>query len=352
MTETSKRVSPQRLREFVSGVYRSAGVPQADAAFAADTLVQADLWGHQSHGVLRVGWYYARLRSGAMRPLTAPRTVVDAGAIAVLDGEDGVGQVVAKHAIEEAVRRAKVHGVGVVSVRNSNHFGTCMYYTGMGAQAGCITLLATNGGPNMAPWGGMKKMIGTNPWSVAAPAGRHPTMILDIAVSGVARGKIFLAQRRREQIPDSWAIDSKGFPTTDPRAALEGFILPMAGHKGYAIGVIVDMLAGVLSGSSFLDDVHGPYDPVNRSGAGHFFAAFDVEKFQPRAQFDARMEEYIARLKAVPVAPGHEEVFYPGEIEARNDAKHRSEGLLLPHDTLADLQRVAREAGLECRLHD
>jgi LDH2 family malate/lactate/ureidoglycolate dehydrogenase len=349
----AKPVSPQRLREFVAAVYRSAGVPEADAAFVADTLVQADLWGHQSHGVLRVGWYYARLRSGAMRPLTAPRTVVDAGAIAVVDGEDGMGQVVAKHAVEEAVRRAKLHGVGVVSVRNSNHFGTCMYYTGLGAQAGCITLLATNGGPNMAPWGGMKKMIGTNPWSVAAPAGRHPALIMDMAVSGVARGKIFLAQRRREPIPDTWAIDRNGLPTTDPRAALEGFILPMAGHKGYAIGVIVDMLSGVLSGSSFLDDVHGPYDPVNRSGAGHFFAAFDVEKFQPRAQFDARMEEYIARLKAVPVAPGHEEVFYPGEIEARNDAKHRREGLLLPADTLADLQRVAREAGLgELRLHD
>jgi LDH2 family malate/lactate/ureidoglycolate dehydrogenase len=353
MSTEAGRVAPGRLRDFVAAVYRSTGVPAADAAFVADTLVQADLWGHQSHGVLRVGWYYARLRSGAMLPVTNPKTMVDAGAIAVVDGGDGVGQVVAKHAIEEAVRRAKQHGVGVVSVRNSNHFGTCMYYTGLGAREGCITLLATNGGPNMAPWGGMKKMIGTNPWSVAAPAGRHPALIMDMAVSGVARGKIFLAQQRREPIPDTWAIDKEGFPTTDPRAALEGFILPMAGHKGYAIGVIVDMLSGVLSGSSFLDDVHGPYDPVNRSGAGHFFAAFNVEAFQPRAQFDARMEEYIARLKAVPVAPGHEEVFYPGEIEARNDAKHRREGLLLPQDTLADLQRVAREAGLEgFRLHD
>jgi len=255
--------------------------------------------------------------------------------------------------VEEAVRRAKLHGVGVVSVRDSNHFGTCMYYTGMAARAGCIGLLATNGGPNMAPWGGMKKMIGTNPWSVAAPAGRNPPMIMDVAVSGVARGKIFLAQQRREPIPDGWAIDQHGIPTTDPRAALEGFILPMAGHKGYAMGVIVDMLAGVLSGSSFLDEVHGPYDPVNRSGAGHFFAAFNIEAFQPRAQFDARMEEYIARLKAVPVAPGHEAVFYPGEIESRNDARHRREGLLLPLDTVVDLERVASEAGLsKCRLSD
>jgi LDH2 family malate/lactate/ureidoglycolate dehydrogenase len=346
-TVAGPRISPDRLRDFVAAVYRSEGVPAEDAHFVADTLVQADLWGHQSHGVLRLGWYYARLRSGAMKPVTAPETVLDGGAVAVFDGKDGIGQIVAKHATEEAVRRARKHGVGVVSVRNSNHFGTCMYFTGMGAQQGCITLLTTNGGPNMAPWGGMKKMIGTNPWSVSAPAGRFAPMVMDVANSGVARGKIFLAQQRREPIPDSWAIDAAGLPTMDPRAALEGFILPMAGHKGYAIGVIVDMLSGVLSGSSFLDDVHGPYDPVNRSGAGHFFVAFNVEAFQPRAQFDARMEEYIERLKAVPLAPGYDEVFYPGEIEARNDVKHRKEGLHLPEDTLADLAEVARTAGLE-----
>jgi LDH2 family malate/lactate/ureidoglycolate dehydrogenase len=344
--EQHKPIPHQQLLDLVSAVYRSTGVPDDDALFAADTLVQADLWGHQSHGVLRLGWYYARLRSGAMKPVTRPETVLDGGAIAVMDGSDGVGQIVAKHATEEAVRRARKHGVGVVSVRNSGHFGTCMYYTGMGAREGCITLLTTNGGPNMAPWGGMKKMIGTNPWSVSAPAGRFAPMIMDVANSGVARGKIFLAQQRRETIPEGWAIDAHGYPTTDPRAALEGFILPMAGHKGYAIGVIVDMLSGVLSGSAFLDDVHGPYDPVNRSGAGHLFIALDVAAFQPRAQFDTRMEEYIERLKAVPVAPGFEAVYYPGEIEAGNDRKHREQGILLPADTIADVNRVAQEAGV------
>ncbi|MDB5824012.1 MAG: malate dehydrogenase-like protein [Herminiimonas sp.] len=344
--DPGRRISPDRLREFVSAVYRSEGVPASDADFVADTLVQSDLWGHQSHGVLRVGWYYERLRSGAMKAVTTPQTVLDGGAVAVIDGKDGVGQIVAKHATEEAIRRAKLHGVGVVSVRNSNHFGTCMYFTGLGAREGCITLLMTNGGPNMAPWGGLKKMIGTNPWSVSAPAGRYPPMIMDVANSGVARGKIFLAQQRREPIPATWAIDAAGNPTTDPRAALEGFILPMAGHKGYAIGMMVDVLSGVLSGSAFLDDVHGPYDPVNRSGAGHFFVAFNVEAFQPRQEFDTKMEQYIERIKAVPVAAGHEGVFYPGELEARNDVLHRKEGLSLAQDTLADLARVATTAKL------
>jgi len=341
------RIAPARLVAFAADVYRHMGVPDADALLAADSLVQADLWGHQSHGMLRLGWYLARLQSGAMKAETHARLIVDGGAIAVLDGADGLGPVVAKRAADEAVRRAKAHGVGVVSVRNSNHFGTCMYFTRMGAEQGCITILMSNGGPNMAPWGGLKKKIGTNPWSIAAPAGRHPPMVMDMANSGVARGKIYLANNRRESIPPHWAIDAEGNPTTDPKAALEGFILPMAGHKGYVMGVMVDVLSGVLSGSGFLEGVHGPYDPVNRSCAGHLMVALNVEAFQPLSEFNERMETYIESLKAVPLAKGHTQVFYPGEMETHAEAQHLAEGgLLLATDTLNDLARIERELGL------
>lgn len=298
-------LSPEALKSFATAVYERAGVPANDADLAADALVQADLWGHQSHGLLRLGWYYARLKSGAMRGVTQLDTVTDAAAMAVLDGNDGVGPVVAQRATEEAVRRARAHGVGVVSVRHSNHFGTCMYFTRWGAQQGCAMLMMSNGGPNMAPWGGLQKKIGTNPWSLAVPAGRHAPMVMDIANSGVARGKIYLANNRQEPIPDHWAVDAQGNPTTDPKEALKGFILPMAGHKGYAIGVMVDVMSGVLSGSGFQDQVHGPYDPVNRSMAGHFIMAIDIARLQPMAEFNERMEAYIASLKSVPVAPGH-----------------------------------------------
>jgi LDH2 family malate/lactate/ureidoglycolate dehydrogenase len=342
-----RRVDPQKLSTFVSEVYCNTGVCRADAAVAADALVQADLWGHQSHGVMRLRWYYDRLKSGAMKTVTDVRTVVDAKAAAVLDGGDGVGPVVAKRATEEAIARAREYGVGAVSVRYSNHFGTCMYFSRMATEQGCIMLLMTNGGPGMAPWGGRRKLVGTNPWSVGAPAGRHAPMIMDVANTGVARGKIFLARQRHEPIPEGWAIDADGYPTTDPRKALEGFVLPMAGHKGYAIGVMVDVLSGVLSGSGMLDEVHSPYDPVNRSGAGHFFLALDIAAFQPLAQFKARMEEYIAKLKAAPVAAGHDEVYYPGEIEARNDLRQRADGLYLPEDTLADLQKTAEATGVD-----
>jgi LDH2 family malate/lactate/ureidoglycolate dehydrogenase len=217
----------------------------------------------------------------------------------------------------------------------------------MAAEAGCVGFLCTNASPAMAPWGGRRKAVGSNPWSIAAPAGQLPPMMLDIANSGVARGKIYLARNKGLAIPPGWALDADGAPTTDPAAAIAGIILPMAEHKGYAISVMMDMLSGVLTGSAFGTRVNGPYVPDRVSGAGHFMIALDITKFMPLAEFNARMEQLVAELKAVPLAQGFEEIFYPGELEARNEAKHLAEGLTLPEDTLAGLAAIAGELGLE-----
>jgi len=343
-------IDPVKLAEFATAVYAAQGVPEADAQLIADTLVQADLWGHQSHGVLRLGWYLDRLRNRVMNPVTTPEFVVDAGGLAVIDGHDGVGHVLAKLAAEEATKRAKIHGIAAVGVRMSNHFGTCMYYTLMGARAGCVMMLSSNGGPAMAPWGGRKKIVGTNPWSIAAPAGRHAPFVVDMANTGVARGKIYLARNKRQPIPEGWAITADGAPTTDPQAAIDGIILPMAGHKGYAIAAMVDMLSGVLTGSGFLSAVHSPYKTAEKSNCGHFMMAINIEVMQPLTEFNARMEQFVAEIKSVPLAQGFDEVFYPGEMEARNDARHRKEGLQLPDDTIADLKCIAAETGLQALL--
>jgi LDH2 family malate/lactate/ureidoglycolate dehydrogenase len=324
-------------------------VDRSVAALTAE-LVQADLWGHQSHGVMRLPWYFARLRSGVAKAVAEPEMVVDTGAVAVIDGHDGMGQVLAHRAAAEAIRRARAHGIGAVALRNSNHFGTAMYYTLMAPPQGCIMFISTNASPAMAPWGGQDKIVGNNPWSWAAPAGRHAPMVLDIANTAVARGKVYLARQRGEPIPPGWAADASGAPTTDPAMALEGLILPMAGHKGYAISVVMDMLSGVLTGSGFGPAVAGPYQAEKRSQAGHLLIALKVEVFQPLPVFNARMEEMIAGLKASRLAPGAEEVFYPGEIEARNDATNRREGLSLPAETLADLRRLAEQLHLEATL--
>ena len=346
MAETP-RIAADRLLSFATAAYVTVGMPPQDAHLAADTLVQADLWGHQSHGVMRLPWYVARLKTGTAKPVATPEQIVDVGAVGVVDGHDGMGQVVTALATRDVIRRAKAHGIGAVAVRNSNHFGTAMYYTLMAPPEGCIMFLSTNASPAMAPWGGRKKSVGNNPWSWSAPAGRHAPLVLDIANTAVARGKVYLARQRGTSIPAGWAVDARGVPTTDPEAALAGIIQPMAGHKGYAISVVMDMLSGILTGSAFGPGVFGPYQAEKRSGAGHLLIALNVEVFQPRAQFEARMEAMIAGLKGVDRADGCDEIFYPGEIEARNDVANRRDGLMLPADTRADLAKLARELGIE-----
>ena len=187
--KSEQKVFPGPLNAFATAVYMAVGMPEADAKLAADTLVQADLWGHQSHGVLRLSWYAARLKAGVCNPIAHPEIVVDAGAIAVIDGKHAMGQVLTAVATKEAIRRAKIHGIGAVGLRNSNHFGTAMHFTLMGPPEGCVAFLSTNASPAMAPWGGRKKTVGTNPWSWAAPAGKHAPMVLDIANTGCGSRK-------------------------------------------------------------------------------------------------------------------------------------------------------------------
>ena len=296
---------------------------------------------------MRLSWYAARLKAGVCDPKAQPQLAADAGALAVLDGRDDMGQVLTARAAQEAIKRAKAHGIAAVGIRNSNHFGTALYFTLMAARQGCVAFLSTNASPAMAPWGGRKKTVGTNPWSWASPAGSHAPMVLDIANTGVARGKIYLARQKGQPIPEGWAINAAGAPTTDPAEAIDGIILPMAQHKGYAIALMMDMLSGVLTGSGFGAEIAGPYQAERRSRAGQLMIVLNIESMQPLAEFNTRMEALIAQIKAVPLAQGFSEVFYPGEIEARNDARNRREGLLLPEDTLTDLKKVAREYDLQ-----
>jgi LDH2 family malate/lactate/ureidoglycolate dehydrogenase len=321
------------------------GVPEPDALLVAKSLVTADLWGHPSHGMLRLPWYVARLQSGVMWPVSEPEVVSSFAAVTVLDGRDGIGQVVTDRAIAIAAQAAADYGVGVAAVRNSNHFGTAAYWTRILADRGCVGILTTNGSPAMAPWGGLQKMVGANPWSIAVPSGSHGSIVLDIANTGVARGKIYAAKERGQQLPDGWAIDASGLPTNDPQAAIDGLILPMAGHKGYAISLMMDVLSGVLTGSSFATDVVGPYVPDKRSGCGHLVMAIDIGAIMPREQFQNRMDELIATIKACPTAP-EQEILVPGELE--NRAVARSGGVVtLAAKTIAELNALAATSGVE-----
>jgi LDH2 family malate/lactate/ureidoglycolate dehydrogenase len=300
--------------------------------------------------MLRLSWYVARIRAGVVDPVAKPETVVDTGPLALLDGREGLGHVLCAHAANEAVRRAREHGVGVVGVRNSNHFGMAAHFTRMIAEQGCVGVVTTNGSPAMAPWGGREKAVGANPWSIAVPAGRHGVTVMDIANVNAARGKIYAARERGATIPEGWALDAEGRPTTDPAAAIAGVILPMGSHKGYAISFMMDVLSGVLTGSSFATGVSGPQQAERRSGCGHLVLAVDVAAVADPGGFAERMEALIAEMKAVPLAEGFEEIYFPGEIEDRNRARREREGIEVPAKTLEALERLAAETGVPLAL--
>ena len=339
------KFTSDQLLEFSRSMLVAAKVHPETSNLLAETLVCAELWGHQSHGLLRLPWYLERIATGATDRNAEKEIVIDGGAIAVLDGHNGIGQDIAHTAMSEAIRRSKAHGVGVVSVRRSGHFGTAMYFTRMAAEAGCIGIITTNASPAMAPWGGREKKIGNNPWSIGAPARKGP-MVMDIANTVVARGKIFNAIKRGENIPENWAIDSTGAPTVNPEEALKGLIQPLAAHKGYVISVMMDVLSGVLSGSAFTTNVVGPYMPKGQSGAGHLVVALNVNAFRPYEDFLDDMDVMVDQIKSTPLAVGFDEIFYPGELETRNEERLSKNGVSLPNDTVEQLNKVADELGV------
>ena len=339
-------ISIEELTAFGSAVLQRHGVPAADADLVSASLVTADAWGHASHGMLRLGWYIARLDSGVMHAVTELSTIADLGALVVVDGNDGIGQIITDRACTLAVERAKLHGVGVVTVRNSNHFGTAAYWTRRMAEAGTVGMLFTNGSPAMAPWGGREKTVGANPWSVASPGGTHDAVVLDIAGTNVARGKIYSALNKNQPIPNTWAIDVDGVPTTDPQRAIDGILMPVGGHKGYGISFMMDILAGVLTGSQFATGVKGPYIPDAKSGCGHLVIAIDIEAAIGSETFDTRIDRLIDITKSVPLADGVEEIFYPGEIESRAERVAQNSGILLADKTLHELKALADACGV------
>lgn len=345
--QTSSRVcTAEELLRFGTKVLVETGVPEDDAHLLADSLVTAELWGHSSHGMLRLPWYVARLRTGAIKPVVESTVVSDTGSVVVIDGNDGLGQVLTDNAVTLGVERARRHGISGIAVRNSNHFGTAAYFTRRAAEQGCVAVLFTNASPAMAPWGGKHKSVGTNPWSIAAPAGSRGVAVMDLANTAVARGKIYLAAERDEEIPQGWVADANGTPTTNAKAGIGGVLLPMAGPKGYVISFMIDVLAGILTGSAFGDKVVGPYDPTRRSGCGHLLLTIDVAALADPNDFAQRMQQLIDDTKNVERASGVEEIFFPGEMEDRTKSLRLTTGIPVAAETWTSIERLAHETGV------
>jgi len=325
------------LTARVARIFEGLDVPSEDARIVAEHLVEADLRGVHSHGVIRVPTYVEGIKAGKINPRPRLEVVEDHGGQVVMDGDYGLGQLTAFRANELAIARGKEHGMAAVALRRSTHCGAMAYYAIRARAADLIGIAITNAGMNMAPTGGVKKIIGNNPLAMAVPTTREWPMVLDMATSVVAGGKLDVARSKGESIPLGWARDKDGNPTTDPVAARQGFLEPLGGPKGYGMAVMLDVLAGVLSGGRF-GGMLGTDE--GRGGMAQFFMTVDVQRFIPLDQFKARMDQLIDQIHDCPKAPGVDRIYVAGEIEYDLQSKRLAGGVPIEDSVVADLDRI------------
>ena len=347
---------PGRLHYFVREVFKRLRIPPKDATKIADMMVAADLAGVESEGVARLPFHAERLSAGLVNPTPNIKVVHQSIAAATIDGDNGSGPVVATAAMELALNKANKHGVALIAVRSSNDFGMAGYYARKALEQHMIGIAMSNGAPTVVPVGGQVAMLGTNPLAVAIPAAENKSpFVLDMSTSVVSRSKVAAAQRKKESIPEGWALDSQGRPTTDPRVALEALrFLPLgsrpetAAHKGFGLGLAIDILCGVLSGGNFgqeLSGAEGPRPGVAKNG--HVLAAIKIGAYGPWVQFRNRIDVLLRKITSSKGSKDSPSVYYPGEPEFEMEQERRATGIPIPPDGSTRLQGLAK--GLDLR---
>lgn len=328
------------LRRFATDVLTAAGMRRQNADVVAGVMVGADLLGVHSHGTTRLATYLDRVDAGVMALDPEMVLVRDRGATALLDAANGFGQLAASRAMVDAIERARAYGAGVVSVARSNHFGVAGHYVRAAAESGLVGIALTNASPAMPPFNGTRRLLGTNPIAIGVPSRHRPLAILDMSSTTVARGKIRRAFDNGEtEIPAGWATDATGAPTTDPAAALAGNLAPLGGPKGAGLSLMIDLLAGSLSGTGPVGSVVGLPDSSAVSGTGHLLIALDPEAFAGADLFDRLVEQSLADVTDMDAADG-ERVYYPGLIEHEQRERAERDGIRLTdvdHDRLGAL---------------
>lgn len=352
---TSNQFSYQQLASFTREVFLAIGCPEADAETATRVLLSADLRGIDSHGIARLSGYIRLWEAGRVNARPDVKVIHETPSTAVVDGDRGLGLVVAPFAMQVAIDKARQVGTGWVSVQNSNHYGIAGWHAMMALQHDMIGISMTNASALVAPTFSTERMLGTNPIAVAIPAGTEPAFVADMATTTAANGKLEILQRKKQAAPIGWIQDSDGHPTTDSHALKSGgALLPLGGdrehgsHKGYALGAIVDILSGVLSGASF-----GPWVPpfpayvpmptyMPGKGIGHFFGAMRIDAFRPAEDFKANMDQWIRRFKSARPAAGEEKVLVPGDPERELEAERMEQGIPLLQPVVEDLQALSQ----------
>lgn len=344
---TKLHVSASDAQSFVEGILKGNGVPAHNAAIVARCLVAADLRGVDTHGVNRIPSYMARIQQGVLDAKAQPTLKQITPVVAQVDAHNSFGFLAAHKGMASAIEMAQTYGIGMVSVKHSNHFGMSAWIVQQAIDAGMMSLVFTNSSPALPVWGGKEKLMGVSPIACGAPAGKEKPFILDMAPSVAARGKIYKAKRRGEKIPTDWALDKEGRQTDDPAAALEGVMLPMGGPKGSALSIMMDVFSGVLSGSAFAGHVTNPYDPSKPADVGHFLVAIKPDLFMSLEEFKERMDYLYKRAVESEKMAGVDRIYFPGEIEQLMQAEREKTGIPYVQAEVDALNEEARRVGAE-----
>jgi L-2-hydroxycarboxylate dehydrogenase (NAD+) len=347
------------LLSFTIAIFQKIGCPEKDAHRAAVALLSADLRGIDSHGIARLIGYVRLQEAGRANPRPDIRIIHETPSTAVVDGDSGLGLVVAPFAMQVAIEKARNVGTGWVSVQNSNHFGIAGYHALQAVKEGMIGIAMTNASALVAPTFSLERLLGTNPICVAVPAGEEPPFVADLATTTAANGKLEILQRKNEPAPPGWIQDKDGRSSVDPHELKSGgALLPLGGdrdhgsHKGYALGAVVDILSAVLSGANY-----GPWVPpfpaylpmptgMPGKGIGHFLGAMRIDAFRPAEDFKFHMDKWIRRFRSATPIPGHERVLIPGDPERETEAARLKDGIPLVPTVVEDLKALAERSGV------
>jgi len=348
------RIAFNDLKAFCQKAYQKVGVPPEEAGIVADLLARADLRGVESHGVTRLPIYILRLEKNYVRARCRLTVVKEKGPTLFLEAHGSLGHVVSHKAMEMTIQRALEHGLGLVSVRNSGHFGVAGLFPLMAAERGLIGYLCSNSAPMMAPFGGRERIIGNNPLAYAFPARSHPPVVVDFSCSVVSSGRLILSRKKGEKIPLGWAVDSEGAPTEDPYAGYEGggSLAALGGHKGSGLALAHEILTAVLTGGKWTRNIRSLYqeDESGVQGTCHTFMVLDPDCFLGREEFRRNLDDYLDSLKGSRPAREVEEILVPGEPELLTQTRRLEEGIPLAPGTVRELTELGARLGIGLRL--
>jgi LDH2 family malate/lactate/ureidoglycolate dehydrogenase len=342
-------ISFEKALQWQKAIYMGVGMNEKDAETVADHLVTADARGVYSHGIMRTPIYVRRFEEKGTSLTAQPEVVKVKGSTALVDGKNSMGMVATAYGMNVAIDLARQYGSSTVSVTGSNHLGTCAYYAEMAAKENMIGYCWTiNCGNIMAPWGGIERQLGNNPFAIAAPCLTKPPVVLDMATSVVARGKIVMAMKTGAEIPETWAFDQNGKPTTDAEAGYWGTVRPFGDYKGYGLTFMNAILSAVLNGSSFGPTITDLYEEPERvQNTGHLLQVIDISAISDVNEFKKRMDDAVDYLKNGKKAEGVSEIFVPGELEASSLERQLREGISYPVEVIEENKKLAEKYGVK-----